>query len=379
MSWTVYCHTHIESGRRYVGLTSQTMEKRWKNHVHLAKSSKNGRWHFPNAIRKYGKDAFSHEILGTFNSLEEANAEEERLIEEWGLRNPDRGFNLAKGGEHKPHPIKKNPWDNPEYRNKATLAAKTRWDDPQYRVKAITANKLAWKNLDRRAKASAISKEVHSRPEVKAKISQKLTGRVLSAEHKAKIPSFKKGIALSPEIREKIRMSLNSPEVKVKLVSASTGRTPSLKTRAKISAKSTGRKHTAEAKAKNSAAHKGKVFGPEARANMSAAQKGHATSQETKEKIRQSNLGKRNSPEAIERAARKARKYVMDEEGNIAYKMCLIHGLVPVGNCFVSQKKNGHPLVLCKECKNVQTRKRRRRLARVLGPKRTRSVVDKTL
>jgi hypothetical protein len=27
------CHTHIESGRKYVGLTSRTMERRWSQHI----------------------------------------------------------------------------------------------------------------------------------------------------------------------------------------------------------------------------------------------------------------------------------------------------------------------------------------------------------
>lgn len=47
--WTIYCHTHVDSGRRYIGLTKQAMMKRWKNHVHAAQHSRDGRWHFPNA------------------------------------------------------------------------------------------------------------------------------------------------------------------------------------------------------------------------------------------------------------------------------------------------------------------------------------------
>jgi len=36
MMWLVYCHTHIATGRRYIGLTSQTMEKRWRSHISTA-------------------------------------------------------------------------------------------------------------------------------------------------------------------------------------------------------------------------------------------------------------------------------------------------------------------------------------------------------
>ena len=63
MPWTIYCHTHIETGRHYVGLTKKTWQKRWNQHCSQAKSSKDGRWHFPNAIRKYGKEAFTMKSL----------------------------------------------------------------------------------------------------------------------------------------------------------------------------------------------------------------------------------------------------------------------------------------------------------------------------
>ena len=75
--YTIYCHTHTESGRRYIGLTKLTMMKRWNSHIYTANHVKNGKLaatgHFPNAIRKYGKDAFSHEVLEVCSTLEEAN------------------------------------------------------------------------------------------------------------------------------------------------------------------------------------------------------------------------------------------------------------------------------------------------------------------
>src|SRR5271155_3226832 len=136
--WTLYCHTHIESGRRYIGLTSKTMERRWQKHVYAAlRFSKGGRWHFPNAIRKYGKDVFSHEVLAQSWTVEGANVTEEELILQYGTRNPGLGFNLAKGGAHIPHPIRKNPWDNPEYRAKCTEAARQTFKRPDVRAASL--------------------------------------------------------------------------------------------------------------------------------------------------------------------------------------------------------------------------------------------------
>ncbi len=150
--WTIYCHTHVDSGRCYVGLTKTTMLQRWNRHVYSASRSK-GRSHFANAIKKYGKDAFSHRVLEVCETLEAANAAEKRLIEELGTRDPLKGFNLMEGGGSQPHPIRKNPWNDSEYREKCTEATRTRMASVPKILLSVT------------------SKEVHSRPSVKKKLS----------------------------------------------------------------------------------------------------------------------------------------------------------------------------------------------------------------
>jgi len=152
--WTVYCHTLISDGRRYIGLTSKTMLARWNGHVNLAKRSNGRRSHFAAAIRKYGKDAFSHEILEVCEDLDVANLAEECWIELLDTRNLEKGFNLAKGGKHVPHP-KSNPWDRPGFREKVSGSMK-KW----------------FQNPNNSASHSATSREVLSRPEVKKKLSE---------------------------------------------------------------------------------------------------------------------------------------------------------------------------------------------------------------
>ena len=163
-TWTVYCHTHTKSGRRYIGLTSQTMMKRWHNHVNVSNNSKNGRWHFPNAIRKYGKDAFEHTVLQEgITSLEQANRAEEFAIELFCTRDPLFGFNIARGGAYAPRPVR-NPWDRPEFRARNLPRSIALLASPAVQA----AGKLA-RNTDAfKANMACISKEVHARPEVKA-------------------------------------------------------------------------------------------------------------------------------------------------------------------------------------------------------------------
>lgn len=190
--WTIYCHTHTESGRRYVGLTKLTMMKRWNSHVYTANRVKGGKpavtGHFPNAIRKYGKDAFSHEILEVCATLEEANAREEHWINFYDTRNPEKGFNLAKGGEHRPHPIKNNPWGHPGYRERVSASMKARCEDPIYRMEM-----------------SQRSNEVLSRSEVRKKLSAATSQQFSSPEARFKISETVKALHRVPEIAEKFR------------------------------------------------------------------------------------------------------------------------------------------------------------------------------
>jgi len=178
--WTIYCHTLIADGRRYVGLTKKTMMARWNDHVYKSKSAKGGRWHFPNAIRKYGKDAFSHEVLEVCYDLDVANLAEECWIELLDTRNPERGFNLAKGGKHAPHPIRRNPWDDPEYRAKCSENSKKLWDDPE-----------------RRARMTNISPNFS--PESREVLAAIRRGKTHNEETRAKIGAASKRLWQSPE------------------------------------------------------------------------------------------------------------------------------------------------------------------------------------
>jgi len=230
MPWTIYCHTHVESGRRYVGMTVRSMERRWAQHIVQSRATKDGRWHFPNAIRKYGKEAFSHEVLEVCHDLEMANLAEERWIKLLDTRNPQRGFNLAKGGSHTPHPIT-NPWDRPGYREKqearAIDASHLQLPENQEKLKA------ALNTPESKAKRSAAMKVSHSRPEVRASISRKLTD-----EEKAHLSNLRTGSKLSPETLAKLAAVQATSEYRERQSSSHRGKITSEETKAKIRASS---------------------------------------------------------------------------------------------------------------------------------------------
>lgn len=94
---TFYCHTNKVSGKKYVGQTMLTMERRWSKHVSDAKRRR-GSPLFGAAIRKYGPDAFEHELLEeVVTTQEDADVRESKWISDKKSLASD-GYNLSTGG-----------------------------------------------------------------------------------------------------------------------------------------------------------------------------------------------------------------------------------------------------------------------------------------
>lgn len=92
-NYCVYCHTS-PSGKKYIGITSQTPARRWCGGRAYVKSP-----HFNRAIMKYGWENFEHEILCDGLCKEDACALEIKFIAEYQSNDPRYGYNLSAGGE----------------------------------------------------------------------------------------------------------------------------------------------------------------------------------------------------------------------------------------------------------------------------------------
>lgn len=93
MDFSVYVHT-FPNGKRYVGITSQTPERRWKN----GHAYQNQRYIW-NAINKYGWHNIRHDVLYTGLTKFEACAIEQLLIADWRTNEKEFGYNISCGGE----------------------------------------------------------------------------------------------------------------------------------------------------------------------------------------------------------------------------------------------------------------------------------------
>lgn len=95
-TYIIYKHTNLINNKVYIGQTSfSNPEKRW---------GKNGEkyytcYYFYSAIKKYGWENFSHEILETGLNKEEAANKERFYIQLYKSNQINFGYNLTSGGE----------------------------------------------------------------------------------------------------------------------------------------------------------------------------------------------------------------------------------------------------------------------------------------
>lgn len=103
-TWKIYKHTNLINGKSYIGQTSaKNPNTRWAGGSGYSRRNPV----FYNAIKKYGWENFSHEILiDNIQTLEEANKLEIELIAKYHtwIRDPEcNGYNTTTGGSGRSH------------------------------------------------------------------------------------------------------------------------------------------------------------------------------------------------------------------------------------------------------------------------------------
>lgn len=235
--WCVYMHTNKINGKKYIGITCQNPERRWRNGCGYPTT------HFKNAIKKYGWENFIHEILYTDLSKHEACEIEIQLISKFNTTNRKNGYNISTGGESG--------------------------------TSGMHQSEEAKKKISNACSGHPVSKETRQ------KISNARIGRFASEETKQKISNAKKGQPLSEETKRKISESMKgknkdkklSEEAKRKISEANKGRKHSEETKRKISESTTirnkDRKLSEETKRKISKSCMGRKLSEEAKRKMS--------------------------------------------------------------------------------------------------------------
>ena len=100
----VYKITNLVNNKVYIGLTTLTIDKRWKSHVQTAytPNSKDYNSLFKKAIRKYGPQNFKREIIDEADDVETLKAKEIYWIDyyhSYAFDENSNGYNSTRGGD----------------------------------------------------------------------------------------------------------------------------------------------------------------------------------------------------------------------------------------------------------------------------------------
>jgi group I intron endonuclease len=224
----IYKITNILNNKCYYGQTRQPPNRRWSQHKQLAK--KGGKMILYNAIRSYGVEHFSFDIICECETLDELNRKEIEYISANNTLAPN-GYNAGKGGD--------NYEKTPETRAKISQANKGRVITDEWR-----------KNMSNARKGRKITEETRQKMQVAQK------GRIITEETKQKLRAINLGKKQSQETVDKKRV-------------ARAGVPWSEKKRESM----IGRKNTEETKKKMSDAQKGRKISEESKIKMREAKK----------------------------------------------------------------------------------------------------------
>lgn len=94
ITYCVYMHKNKKNGKAYIGMCKEsTVYKRWASgHGYYEQKQ------FGDEIKNFGWDAFEHLFLYKNLTLEEAEQKEIECIEKYETRNPEKGYNISRGG-----------------------------------------------------------------------------------------------------------------------------------------------------------------------------------------------------------------------------------------------------------------------------------------
>ena len=212
--WCVYKHTNLNNGKIYIGKTCRKPEYRWNlGKGYIAQP------YFWNAIKKYGWENFSHEIIKTDLSADEATTLEKELICYHDSMNPEKGYNQTAGGEgmlgwkHTAESKRKIIESN-KRRVISDLTKKKQSEshkgiyvgekNPFYNKKHSAETKLKI-SIANKGKTHPVSEETRR----KISISHMGIGHPISEETKRKISIANKGHVVSEETRKQISNRLS--------------------------------------------------------------------------------------------------------------------------------------------------------------------------
>lgn len=163
--YTVYIHI-FPNNKKYIGITKQKPEKRWKNGLGYDAHQKI----MKRAIQKYDWENIKHEILYKNLSKNEACNKEIELIALYDSTNKQKGYNVSKGGEGT---IGVKPTEESKLKNRIAHLGKKASLETKQKISNSNLGKHSKKrNDEQKRKISEATRKAMQNPELKIKLSE---------------------------------------------------------------------------------------------------------------------------------------------------------------------------------------------------------------
>jgi len=191
----VYKITHTASGLVYIGKTVD-LKRRWEQHC---TGGKNSSKHLTRAMKKYGHEAFTFEVIGSYDTEEKAFAAEDLFVRVFRANERNFGYNLAPGGKGAFGRMPKSP----EHRAKIAAAHLGQKRSPEQ----VAKMRLIPQTEEKSARISAAKKGKKHGPrsrEIVEKIAAANRGKKHTPETMAKIAAARLGTKASEETRQRL-------------------------------------------------------------------------------------------------------------------------------------------------------------------------------
>lgn len=167
----IYKITNKLNGKIYIGQKSYVDKSSMSDYY-------GGGVEIKRAIKKYGKENFTREILySRIRDQATADSMEIWTIEKYNSTNPEIGYNISKGGKVFECTAKmrnKISGSLKKYFAENGCHNKGRKMSDEQRVKCSNAQKKRFSNMDERARTSRLTKEAMSNEDIRKKLSSSL-------------------------------------------------------------------------------------------------------------------------------------------------------------------------------------------------------------
>ena len=161
----IYLTTNLINGKVYVGKHKSS---------HYDKNYIGSGTILNKAIKKYGKNNFSCEILYKANSLEELNLKEIEFISLYKQLYKNSCYNVATGGDGGDTISNKTFEEKEKFIEKMTIINRERCSSEEFKNKISVSNKARYSNISEREKQSKRIKEAWTDTELRKKQSEKI-------------------------------------------------------------------------------------------------------------------------------------------------------------------------------------------------------------